>query len=300
MNIVEFTADSPGIRLDKFLAERIPDLSRSQLRKLLDQGAVTVNGKITRPSHRLSPSDTIRATIPPPHPTIPSPESIPLDIVCEDPDILVLDKHAGMTVHPGPGNQEHTLVNAILAHCSSLLESDPSDRPGIVHRLDKDTSGLMVVAKTTAAREALMRQFKSRSVTKGYTVLVKGHVTPEIGSIEAPIGRDPVQRKRMAVVDKGKEARTAYRVLKYPGDYTLLEVIPKTGRTHQIRVHLSAIGHAVAGDSLYGGRSLHLPRQFLHASRLGFHHPTTRKYLEFTSSLPVDLKQALADISRTR
>ena len=226
-----------------------------------------------------------------------SPEAIPLNIIYEDDDLLVIDKPAGLPIHPAPGHYSHTLVNAILAYLPSLPESDDSLRPGIVHRLDKDASGVMVVAKNSVAQANLINQFKTRSVVKAYLVLVKGRLTPDEGVIEAPIGRDPRNRKRMAVVAEGKEARTQYYVIKHVGDYTLVEVRPETGRTHQIRVHLSAIGYPVVGDSVYGVKSPHLSRPFLHACRLGFQSPSTTEYVEFTSNLPPDLEQALERVA---
>jgi 23S rRNA pseudouridine1911/1915/1917 synthase len=233
----------------------------------------------------------------PPSPGHPLAEPIPLTVIYEDADILVIDKPGGLTVHPAPGHPGHTLVNAILAHCPGLATSDEPVRPGIVHRLDKDTSGLMVVAKNDSAREYLVRQFKSRTVSKGYLVLVKGKLSPEKGIIEAPIGRDPHRRQRMAIVEAGKEAATRYQVRKYLDSYTLLEVTPLTGRTHQIRIHLSAIGYPVVGDSVYGMKSTHVNRQFIHAYRLGFRLPSTEQYREFTSLLPVDLEQALEHLA---
>jgi len=202
-----------------------------------------------------------------------------------------------LAVHPSPGHYTHTLVNAILSHFPDLPATSGSLRPGIVHRLDKDASGVMVVAKNSAAQLNLINQFKTRSVVKAYQVLVKGHLTPELGVIEAPIGRDPRNRKRMAVVTEGREARTQYNVVKHIGNYTLLEVRPETGRTHQIRVHLLAIGYPVVGDPVYGVKSAYLSRQFLHASCLGFHLPSTGEYVEFKSELPPDLAQALKDIA---
>ncbi|GAH49807.1 unnamed protein product, partial [marine sediment metagenome] len=199
---------------------------------------------------------------------------------------------------PAPGHPAHTLANAVLSHLSSLPDTGDWRRPGIVHRLDKDTSGVMVVAKNSTAHQSLTDQFKARSVVKAYLVLVKGHLTPEDGVIEAPIGRDRRHRERMAVVaeGRGREARTQYHVVNYIGNYTLLEVRPETGRTHQIRVHLGAIGYPVVGDKVYGVKSPHLSRQFVHASCLGFTLPSTGKYVEFTSALPPDLEQALKDI----
>ena len=212
--------------------------------------------------------------------------------------MLVIDKPAGLPVHPAPGHPAHTLVNAILAYLSVPPDTDDPLRPGIVHRLDMDTSGVMLVARNRIAQANLVEQFKTRSVVKVYLVLVKGHLAPERGVIEAPIGRDTRNRKRMAVVteDRGRPARTRYQVLKYSDDYSLLEVTPETGRTHQIRVHLAAIGHPVVGDAAYGVKSTLLSRQFVHASRLGFCLPSTGEYVEFEAALPSDIEKALKDI----
>lgn len=208
---------------------------------------------------------------------------------------MVIDKPAGLTVHPSPGHDSGTLANAILGHLGRTPEGSEWWRPGIVHRLDKDTSGLIIVAKTTAAHANLSAQFKSREVAKTYTTLVKGIIKPEEGSIEAAIGRDTRDRKRMAVVTsgRGREAKTNYRVIKYIGEYSLLEIKPETGRTHQIRVHLAAIGFPVAGDPVYGSKSPRLHRQFLHASRLCFRLPSSGQTMEFESELPDDLKREL-------
>jgi len=235
--------------------------------------------------------------IPPPTPIQPEPEAIPFGILYEDDDVLVIDKPAGLPVHPAPGHPGHTLVNAILAYLSFTPDTGDPLRPGIVHRLDMNTSGVMLVAKDRAARADLVRQFKSHNVTKVYFALVKGHLAPEHGVIEAPIGRDTRNRKRMAVAaeDQGRAARTRYRVVRYIDDYTLLEAVPETGRTHQIRVHLAAIGHPVVGDATYGVKSAHLSRQFLHSHRLGFRLPSTGEYVEFESALPSDLKKALKE-----
>jgi len=219
-------------------------------------------------------------------------------VVYEDESILVIDKPAGLTVHPAPGHPGHTLVNAVLALCPGLTMSNDLTRPGVVHRLDKDTSGLIVIAKNDFAREYLAGQFKNRTVTKRYLVLVKGRLSPERGIIEAPIGRDPYHRRRMAIVEAGKQAITQYEVRKYLDDYTLVEVSPLTGRTHQIRVHLSAIGYPVVGDPVYGIKSAYLDRQFIHAYHLGFRLPSTRQYQEFASPLPVDLERALQQFAR--
>lgn len=296
--VYSFIADKAGVRLDKYVVEECSELSRTHAQKLIAGGYITVDDRVAKVGLKLNIGDRVNIIIPPTAPTPLLPEAIPLDIIYEDDDLLVVDKPAGLTIHPAPGHPSHTLVNAILSHLPSLAETSDSLRPGIVHRLDKDASGIMVVAKNNPAQLNLISQFKARSVVKAYMVLVKGHLTPESGLIEAPIGRDPRNRKRMAVVAEaeGREARTRYNVVKYIGNYTLLEVRTETGRTHQIRVHLSAIGYPVVGDSVYGVKSAFLSRQFLHACRLGFKLPSTGEYVEFTSELPPDLAQALKDI----
>ncbi len=292
----ELTADSPGVRLDKFVGEKCPGLSRTHAQKLIAGDFITVNGQPAKSSHRLEAGDHVVVEIPPEPPASLTPEDIPLDIVYEDADLLVVDKPAGLAVHPAPGHPSHTLANAVLNYLPALAENGDALRPGIVHRLDKDTSGLLVVAKNRAAQANLSEQFKSRTVSKSYLVLVKGRLTPGSGIIEADIGRDPHHRQRMAVVSRGREARTEYRVVKYVGGCTLLEIKPETGRTHQIRVHLAAIGFPVMGDAAYGVTSPRLSRQFLHAARLGFKLPSTGEYVEFESPLPPDLAQALKEI----
>jgi 23S rRNA pseudouridine1911/1915/1917 synthase len=294
--VYNFIADKPGVRLDKYLCDKLGELSRAHLQRLIADGFVTVNGQLAKAGLKLNVGDRLRVALPPPPPSPLTPEAIPLNIIYEDDDLLVVDKPAGLTVHPAPGHTAHTLVNAILARFPRLASLGDSLRPGIVHRLDRDTSGVMAVAKNSSAQAKLIEQFRARSVAKAYLVLVKGKLTPESGVIEAPVGRDPRNRKRMAVVAKGREARTEYRVIKYIGDYTLLEVKPETGRTHQIRVHLSAIGFPVVGDKMYGVKSPFLSRQFIHASRLGFKLPSTGEYKEFKSELPADLAQALEEI----
>jgi len=291
--------DKQGARLDKYVSEKYPELSRTQTQKLISDGFIKVNDRVAKAGLRLNAGDRLTISLPPAAPSSLLPEAIPLNIIYEDDDLLVIDKPPGLAVHPAPGHPTHTLANAILSHLSSLPDTGDWRRPGIVHRLDKDTSGVMVVAKNSTAHLNLTDQFKARSVVKAYLVLVKGHLTPEDGIIEAPIGRDRRHRERMAVVaeDKGREARTEYHVIDYMGGYTLLEVRPETGRTHQIRVHLGAIGYPVVGDKVYGVKSPHLSRQFVHASRLGFILPSTGKYVEFTSELPPDLEQALKDIA---
>jgi len=295
--VYNFIVDKPGERLDKYVCDKLAELSRTHIQRLIADGCITVNEQAAKAGLKLNAGDRLTVILPPPPPSPLTPEEIPLNIIYEDDDLLVVDKPAGLTVHPAPGHPAHTLVNAILSRFPHLAALSDSLRPGIVHRLDRDTSGVMVVAKNSLAQAKLVEQFKSRSVAKAYLVLVKGRLTPENGIIEAPIGRDPRDRKRMAVVAKGREARTGYRVVRYLGDYTLLEVMPETGRTHQIRVHFAAIGYPVVGDKVYGVKSAYLSRQFLHASRLGFKLPSTGKYMEFKSELASDLAQALKDIA---
>ncbi|MBI2957972.1 MAG: RluA family pseudouridine synthase [Chloroflexi bacterium] len=292
MNHLELTVESSGERVDKFVADRCSGISRSRVQKLVEQGSVLVNGKPARSGEKLAPGDAVSVSLSAPEAEAPAPEQAPLAVVYEDKHLLVIDKPAGLVVHPAPGHSRHTLVNALLAHCPELKAAPRKDRPGIVHRLDKDTSGLMVVAKSTEAQEKLIHQFSTRSVHKTYLVLVDGLVTTKQGVIEGPIGRDPDDRKRMAVVEGGREARTRFRVVEYRGAHTLLEAMPETGRTHQIRVHLAAIGYPVHGDRLYGRKSTGV-RQFLHAARLSFKHPVTGEQIELSSSLPADLRQAL-------
>ena len=303
---LQLTSPISGMRLDKYLTQVLPQFSRSYLQKLIEQSCILVNERKTKTSQKLNEADRITIQTPL-SPTYPLAEPIPLSIGYEDKDILVIDKPAGLTVHPAPGHPSHTLVNAVLAHCPQLAPDKSGNymRPGIVHRLDKDTSGLMVIAKNDFAMQHLVNQFKTHAVTKGYLVMVRGRLSPEQGLIEAPIGRDPHNRQRMAVVATGKEASTRYQVRKYLGNYTLLELTPRTGRTHQIRVHLSAIGYPVVGDPAYGTKCRHevlascLNRQFIHAYRLGFRLPSTNEYREFTCSLPADLEQALELITHS-
>jgi len=288
---LQLVAHTPNIRLDKYVAVALPQFSRNRIQKLIKQEYVLVNEQKAKVNQRLNDSDKI--TIKLPLATHPIAELIPLTIIYENEDIIVVDKPAGLVVHPAPGHSSHTLVNALLAHCPSLAMNSDLIRPGIIHRLDKDTSGLIVMAKNDYARQYLVSQFKSHAVTKGYLVLVEGRLSPKQGVIEAPIGRDFHNRKRMAIVETGKEASTQYKIKKYLNNYTLLEITPITGRTHQIRVHLAAIGYPVVGDRTYGMKSPYIRRQFMHAYRLGFRLPSTNEYREFTSSLPPDLRQAL-------
>jgi 23S rRNA pseudouridine1911/1915/1917 synthase len=293
--VIELVVDSGGVRLDKYVTDHC-QLSRSHIQKLIKEWGVLVDGNPARASQTTVVGERIVVTIPPPIPISVVPEDIPLNIIYEDDNLIVIDKPAGLTVHPAPGHHTGTLVNAILAHCPNLAGIKGSIRPGIVHRLDKDTSGLMMVAKDDAAQVSLSDQIKKRTVEKWYLVLVLGHLSPREGAIEAPIGRHPKDRKRMAIVSTGREARTFYRVREYLGGYSLLEVRIQTGRTHQIRVHLSSIGHPVVGDAVYGGKSKLIGRQFVHAHRLGFRLPGSSKFVEFKSELSPDLEKALGKI----
>ena len=284
---------SNGDRLDKYLAGACPDLTRTHIQKLVQTGDVSVNGSAARPALRLKQGDSIEIRIPPAGPAVLLPEDIPFEVVYENNDLVVINKPAGLTVYPAPGHASHTLVNALLQRFPDLAVFGSSLRPGIVHRLDKDTSGLMVIARNEPARLALIEQFKSRSVTKGYMVLVKGKLTPGTGAIEAPIGRDPVHRKRMAVVSNGRPARTDYKVVKYINGCSLVEVRIRTGRTHQIRVHFAAIGFPVLGDPVYGYKTDLLRRQFLHSYYLQFIPPGSDQPLTFKCDLPEDLNYVL-------
>ncbi len=293
MKSLNLVADRSSERLDAFLARRSPELSRSHARRLIDEGLVTVEGRPGKPALRLSQGDRVHAKIPPTPSTDLLPEEIPLTIIYQDDDVLVVDKPAGLTVHPAPGHPRGTLVNALLALVPDLRRVTGTLRPGIVHRLDKDTSGLLVVAKNERAHRALTRQLKSREVRKTYLALVQGAPRPPEGIIEAPIGRHAKNRKKMAIVPGGREAATRYRTRAVLDGYALLEIEPITGRTHQIRVHLAALGHPVVGDATYGRRSTLVSRQFLHAWRLAFALPSSGRPLEFESPLPPDLREAL-------
>ena len=302
-----------GQRLDRFLAAAIGTLSRSRVKALIEQGLACRDGQvITEPAEPVRPGATYSLDIPSPQPAIPRPQAIPLTFLYEDRDLIVLDKPAGLVVHPAPGNEDGTLVNAILAHCGEQLPGiGGSRRPGIVHRLDKDTSGLMVVAKTQLANNALSAAFASRDLDRAYLALVWGLPDPFAGEIEGNIGRDPRDRKRMAVVARGgKTALTRYRTLRvWHTAVALEECRLATGRTHQIRVHLASRGNPVVGDPLYLRRIpaiarsipepirrelLDFPRQALHAARLGFAHPRTGEPLAFVTEPPRDMQELIA------
>jgi 23S rRNA pseudouridine1911/1915/1917 synthase len=298
--VVHLQVEVAGERLDRYLARALPDLSRSQVQRLIRDGLVALGEEMPKPGTPVSPGMKVVVRIPPSPSGKVLPQSIPLDVVYEDDDLLVVNKPAGMVVHPGHGHSQGTLVNAILGRYPDLAVGD-SGRPGIVHRLDRDTSGLVVVAKTEHALEHLRRQFKSRNVQKTYLTLVHGQPPAPEGIIEAPVGRDPRQRQRMAVIADGRPARTRYEMWEDLGDYSLLSVSPETGRTHQIRVHLAWLGVPIAGDLVYshegGARraksDIGLERQFLHAWRLSFERPGGKGTVSLEAPLPVDLQQAI-------
>ncbi|MEO9027999.1 MAG: RluA family pseudouridine synthase [Ktedonobacteraceae bacterium] len=289
-----------GQRLDRYLTSRLTELSRTHIQQLISEGAIQVNERSSKPSYALRTGDEVlivTTTSAAPINRV-KPRALPLDIVYEDADMLVINKAPGMVVHPAPGHSEDTLVNALLAYYPELQTSDTDHRPGIVHRLDRDTSGLIIVAKNVRAQAALVGQIQRHEVIKHYTALVEGVISLDQGSIDAPIGRDPRHRQQMTITAIGsREARTHFRVLERFARHTLLRIQLETGRTHQIRVHLKAIGHPVVGDPTYGSgnviRGSSLKRQFLHASQLQFAHPITATPLTFESPLPADLQAVL-------
>jgi len=281
-------AKAAGMRLDRFLAELCPDFSRARLQGFIRDGHARVNRVAAKPSWPLREGDAVVLEIP--AETAPSPlaaQEMPLGILFEDEQLLVLDKPAGLVVHPGAGNREGTLANGLLHHCSGIEIVGGTERPGIVHRLDKETSGCLVVAKTESAHRHLAEQFASRGVEKTYLALVDGKPRMPHGTIDAAIGRHPVHRQKMAVVERGRDALTHYRVLDSRDARAIVQCQPKTGRTHQIRVHLKHLGHPVAGDPVYGRRG-NFTRHMLHAWKLTFTHPATGKRISFSAPLPAD------------
>lgn len=297
----ELIAQAGGQRLDKYLAEEMADLSRSRIKELVQAGEVLVNGKKSKVSYKVQKGDLIQVTVLPLEPLKLEAENIPLDIVYEDEDVIVVNKPQGMVVHPAAGHPSHTLVNALLYHTRDLADSPEGFRPGIVHRIDKDTSGLLMVAKNAAARESLEKQLAAKSNKRQYLAIVHGNFAEEEGTIDAPIGRNPKDRKQMAVVEKGKSAVTHFKVLEQYQGYSLVECQLETGRTHQIRVHMAYIGHPLAGDPLYGPRkTLAGHGQFLHAKTLGFEQPSTGEWLEFSVQPPEIFQQTVADLRKKR
>ncbi|MBI5031974.1 MAG: RluA family pseudouridine synthase [Chloroflexi bacterium] len=315
METQTLTVTESNSRLDRYVSDHLPELSRAAVQRLIDDGQILVDGVARKPSYKVQIGETITVRVPPPEPAIPQAEKIPLDILYEDDDLIVINKPAGMVVHPAAGHSAGTLVNAILAHCPHLNVGGV-ERPGIVHRLDSETSGIIVVAKNDATMRDLQAQFKSRRVHKTYLALVDGIVKPPRGKIDAPIGRDPKHRQKMAVVTQGKTRAsvTIYRTLatlerpstaplsstllrsaRDVSRYTLLEAQPQTGRTHQIRVHLAFLGFPVVADSIYGRtqNALGLTRQFLHAWKISFTLPRDGREVNFVAPLPKELVVAL-------
>jgi 23S rRNA pseudouridine1911/1915/1917 synthase len=290
---------SAGARLDRWLSERLTDLSRARLQSLIRGGLVRVDGAASKAAHRLRGGERVEIEVPPPADETLTPEPVPLSIVYEDPHVLVVDKPAGMVVHPGAGRSGGTLAAAILAHAPTTAGVGGPRRPGIVHRLDKDTSGLLVVAKTPQAYDDLVEQLAARTVTRRYLAVVHGRVRANEAVVDAPIGRHPTDRVKMAIrpAGRGKRAVTRYRVLERFADFTLLEVRLETGRTHQIRVHLASLGHPVVGDSVYGKPRTRSPIPLdgyaLHATGLAFVHPAFRKMIECATPIPARIERLL-------
>ncbi|WCK53058.1 RluA family pseudouridine synthase [Aneurinibacillus sp. Ricciae_BoGa-3] len=289
--------EDAGERIDKFLAAVQEGYSRSQLQIWLKEGHVTVNGKEVKGNYRLQDGDEIVLTVPPPKDLDIAAEPMDLAVVYEDSDVIVVNKPRGLVVHPAPGHYSGTLVNGLLAHCNDLSGINGVLRPGIVHRIDKDTSGLIMAAKNDRAHESLAAQLKAHTVTRRYIALVHGVIGHDKGTIDAPIGRDPKNRQQMAVVfENSKPAVSHFAVLERFKDFTLVELKLETGRTHQIRVHMKYINHPLLGDPKYGPKSdsdFPIEGQALHARDLGFVHPTTGEYMEFTSPLPDDMESII-------
>ena len=289
------SANEAKLRLDQFLAKRLPEFSRSRLQQLIRDGFVRLNNSTSRPRQIVRAGDKIEVTEPPLEKIDVRPEPIPLDVIFEDDDLIVINKPSGLVVHPGVGHREHTLVNALLNHCATLSGIGGKERPGIVHRLDKETSGCLVVAKNDAAHRELSKQFAARTVEKIYLALVAGKLPKTAGVIEGKIGRHPVHRKRMSATTlRGRAAKTEYRAVRSSDRATLIECRLHSGRTHQIRVHLHHLGHPVLGDKVYAPRlAKDFPRQMLHAWKLGFRHPRTEEWKNFEAPLPDDFAAAI-------
>ncbi len=297
MDIVEiYVGEEDGERIDSYLAQELNNVSRSYVQGLIKNQLITVNGNHVKPKHIVKEGEHIIVNIPPPKVLDIKPQNIPIDIVYEDKDIGVINKPQGMVVHPAPGNYSNTLVNALLYHMDSLSSINGIIRPGIVHRIDKDTSGLLIIAKNDTSHRVLSEDLKSHSIDRIYTALVHGNIKEDDGTIDKPIGRDPKNRKKMAVVYKnGRKAVTHFKVLKRYGKYTLLKLKLETGRTHQIRVHMAYINHPVVGDPLYSNfkEEFKLKGQLLHAGKIVFNHPISGKHMEFTCDIPEYFKRVL-------
>lgn len=296
-----YVGEDDSERLDYYLAMELDEMSRTYVQKLIKDGNVTVDGKSRKPSYLVKEGESILAMIPEAEPLKIKAENLPIDIVYQDESLAVINKEQGMVVHPAPGNYEGTLVNGLLYHLDSLSSINGVIRPGIVHRLDKDTSGLLVVAKTDIAHRTLSNELKDHKIVREYIALLHGRLKEEAGTIDAPIGRDPSNRKKMAVVYKNsKSAITHFQAIKYYDKYTLVKVRLETGRTHQIRVHFSNIGHPVVGDPVYsnGKNEFGIAVQLLHAGRIEFTHPISSMRLEFEASLPELFKGILSKLDR--
>ena len=297
MEELYFTAGSAGVRIDKFLAEAIPDLSRSHIQKLIAADLVTVGDKAVKANYKTAVNDEIKVQIPEPEIPDIQPENIPLDILFEDSDILIVNKPKGMVVHPAPGHYSGTLVNAVMYHCRDNLSGiNGIARPGIVHRIDMDTTGSLLICKNDAAHQSLAEQLKEHRITRKYHAIVHGNLKEDDGTVNAPIGRHPTDRKKMSTrAPHGRSAVTHYKVLERFGDYTYIECELETGRTHQIRVHMASIGHPIVGDAVYGPAKcpFKLQGQTLHAKVLGIIHPVTEEYMEFDAPLPEYFLQLL-------
>ena len=291
--ILRFTVDRPGQRLDQFLSVNLKGYSRSRVSNLIHSGRVLVEHRDGKSSTKLKSGEVVTVLPSVRQESSLQPQSIDLNIIHEDSDMLVINKQAGIPVHPGPGHQDGTVANALIEIYPNVKNVGSVDRPGIVHRLDMDTSGLMVVAKTQEAHLNIARQCENRTVEKTYLTLVTGNLEREEAVIEAAIGRSPGDRQRMSVLENGREAITRYKVIRRYENFDLLEIRLLTGRTHQIRVHMASLGHPVAGDKIYGREIDHLDRQFLHSAILQFSHPATGKTVQYEASLPGDIAQFL-------
>lgn len=294
--------EEAGVRIDKYLTEQLPDITRSYLQKLLKDGSVQMNGKPVKTSTKTAAGAVIELTIPDPEEPEILPEEIPLDILYEDSDVILINKPKDMVVHPAAGHYTGTLVNALMYHCKGDLSGiNGVLRPGIVHRIDKDTTGVLIVCKNDKAHNALAEQLKEHSITRKYRAIVCGNLKEDEGTVDAPLGRHPQDRKKMAIVRTGgKRAVTHYRVLERFGNYTYIECQLETGRTHQIRVHMASLGHPLLGDEVYGRvkSPFKLEGQTLHAMVLGFIHPTTGEYMEFEAPLPEYFEKLLEKLRR--